>query len=211
MLYVNSSLPKGSLSRPYIYSNFVVTLDGKVQVVGARWKSYWPIGSKKDYGVLTQLRALSDVLIHGSTTAKSYNFVKTIQTHHLENLRRRSRKPKTLPYVVLSNNPDTDLVKHLKNPNGPKPYLVTNKKSPVTKNTESAVNLVRVGDQKIDLGKLIKFLAKNLKAKRILMEGGPTLFGSFLTENLIDEIFLTVTPKFFGNKPGKTITLVEGK
>ncbi len=43
------------------------------------------------------------------------------------------------------------------------------------------------------------------------MEGGPILLGSFLAENLLDEIFLTVAPKIFGNEPGKTLTLVESR
>lgn len=46
--------------------------------------------------------------------------------------------------------------------------------------------------------------------KNVLIEGGPTLLGSFLKANLIDEIFLTIAPKIFGNKKGQTLTLVEG-
>lgn len=46
--------------------------------------------------------------------------------------------------------------------------------------------------------------------KHILVEGGPTLLGSFLKEGLIDEIFLTIAPKIFGSKPGSTKTLIEG-
>lgn len=34
--------------------------------------------------------------------------------------------------------------------------------------------------------------------------------GSFLKDNLIDEIFLTIAPRIFGTEPGKTLTLVEG-
>ncbi len=46
--------------------------------------------------------------------------------------------------------------------------------------------------------------------RNVLVEGGPTLLGSFLKENLIDEIFLTIAPKIFGSKTGTTLTLVEG-
>jgi riboflavin biosynthesis pyrimidine reductase len=34
--------------------------------------------------------------------------------------------------------------------------------------------------------------------------------GSFFKENLIDELFLTITPKIVGNEPGKTLTMAEG-
>ena len=46
--------------------------------------------------------------------------------------------------------------------------------------------------------------------KQILIEGGPTLLASFLKENLIDQIFLTIAPKIFGNINSSTLTLVEG-
>ncbi|MBI2039497.1 dihydrofolate reductase family protein [Candidatus Microgenomates bacterium] len=46
--------------------------------------------------------------------------------------------------------------------------------------------------------------------KHVLVEGGPTLLGSFLKENLMDEIFLTIAPKIIGNEANSTLTLVEG-
>lgn len=46
--------------------------------------------------------------------------------------------------------------------------------------------------------------------RNVLVEGGPTLLGSFLKENLIDEVFLTIAPKIFGSKNDATLTLVEG-
>lgn len=46
--------------------------------------------------------------------------------------------------------------------------------------------------------------------KHVLVEGGPTLLGSFLKENLIDEVFLTISPKIYGTENLTTKTLVEG-
>ena len=34
--------------------------------------------------------------------------------------------------------------------------------------------------------------------KRILVEGGPTLFGELIAAGLVDELFLTVSPALFG-------------
>ncbi len=42
--------------------------------------------------------------------------------------------------------------------------------------------------------------------RRILCEGGPTLFGSVLEAGLVDELFLTVSPLF----AGRGLPLVEG-
>ena len=210
MLYKNSDLPKGSLEKPYIYTNFVSTVDGKVQVV-TDWKSYWPIGSETDHKVLTELRAFSDVLIHGSGIAKLSPFVTKVQNPYLKKIRTSLGKNEILPYAVLSNNPDKKLISHLKNYAGGKALLFTSKKSIVPEDYDLHVNLVRVGQDKIDIKEVVNYLTTKLKAKRILMEGGPTLFGSFLEKELIDEIFLTVAPKIFGNETEKTLSLVENR
>jgi riboflavin biosynthesis pyrimidine reductase len=40
---------------------------------------------------------------------------------------------------------------------------------------------------------------------RLLCEGGPTLFGAMLHEELVDELFLTIAPKLAGGGRGPTI------
>jgi riboflavin biosynthesis pyrimidine reductase len=47
--------------------------------------------------------------------------------------------------------------------------------------------------------------------ERILTEGGPTLIGQFLAEDLVDELFLTISPRLFGRRTGDLRKgLVEG-
>jgi riboflavin biosynthesis pyrimidine reductase len=38
--------------------------------------------------------------------------------------------------------------------------------------------------------------------ERVLTEGGPTLVGELVAENLLDELFVTVSPRIFGRAPG---------
>ena len=71
MLYPNLKFPK-VLKRPFFYTNFVQTVDGKVGVGKSELQGYWPIGSKKDYEVLTELRAYADCLIHGGNLAREF-------------------------------------------------------------------------------------------------------------------------------------------
>jgi riboflavin biosynthesis pyrimidine reductase len=59
----------------------------------------------------------------------------------------------------------------------------------------------------------LKKLSSDLYKKgyrHVLVEGGPTLLGSFLKENLIGEIFLTIAPKIYGSQNLTTLNLVEG-
>lgn len=163
--------------RPFFYTNFVQTLDGKVAV---KREGYWPIGSKKDYEVLTELRLYADCLIHGGSLAREFGEItlKSINKTLFKQMRRVLGKSARLPYYVITNKP-----KSLKN--------------------------LQAKIYSGDLKSLIEEL-KDEGYKSILVEGGPTLLGAFLKEDLMDEIFLTISPKIYGSEPGKTLTLVEG-
>lgn len=185
MTYPNLSfkLPK---NRPFYFTNFVATVDGKVQVINNDKKDYWPIGSSTDYKTLLELRAYADVLIHGSNTALGHRTVDTLARPDFKEMRKKLGKKNELLYIVMSNHPDENLKKQLENPNG--------------------VVYEIVGS---DVKKLSDKLYKQ-GYKTVLVEGGPNILGSFFKENLIDEIFLTIAPKIFGNRPGETLTMVEG-
>ncbi|MBI4038985.1 RibD family protein [Candidatus Daviesbacteria bacterium] len=168
MLYPDLKFPKPPKYRPFFYTNFVSTVDGKVAV---KKKGYWPIGSRLDYQVLTELRAYADCLIHGGNLAREFGrqtraSLKKVQ---FKNLRQKLGKDPILPYFIVSNDPS------------------------VGEKFETAVKTL-----------------KEKCYKHVLVEGGPTLLGSFLRSNLIDEIFLTISPKIFGSKKNLSLTLAEG-
>lgn len=161
MFYQNLRFPKLK-NRPFFYTNFVQTVDGKVAVDK---RGYWPIGSKKDHEVLTELRTYADCLIHGTNLARQFSEVTIKMLNKLSFKKQREK---------LGKNPNL-------------PYYIADR----------------------DLKKLVSRLKKK-GYKHILVEGGPTVLGSFLKMGLIDEIFLTIAPKIFGSKPNSTKTLVEG-
>lgn len=189
MLYPNLKFPTIK-NRPFFYTNFVQTLDGKTAV---NKKGYWPIGSQKDYQTLVELRAHADCLIHGANLARKFGeeTAKSLQNPAFKALRKRLGKTSNLPYYIITKNPKS-LFSHLPGVNPD--YL----------KGELAWHLFSGS---------IKHLIKTLYKKgyqNILVEGGPTLLGSFFKEHLIDEVFLTIAPKIYGNKEGQTLTLVEG-
>lgn len=163
MVYPNLKFPKRT-GRPFFYTNFVSTVDGKVQVLRDS-EDYWPIGSKVDHQVLMELRAYADCLIHGKNLFNEFGNItrQSLQEDKFKALREKLGKNPELPYIVGSH----------------------------------------------DLKQLSKDLYKK-GYKNILVEGGPTLLGSFLKMDLIDQIFLTLAPKIFGNENTSTLTLVEG-
>lgn len=207
MIYPNLKFPEIK-DRPFFFTNFVSTIDGKVQIL-ENGSKYWPIGSEIDFQTLLDLRASSDIFIHGKNTALGFNHLLRINSEEFIKRREKIGKQKALEYMVITSNPDDSLLEFLKNDFGVKAYIVTTRKAKISKELESCVRVVRFGEEKVDL----KLLSQFLHSKgfvNVLMEGGPTLLGEFLKENLIDEVFLTVAPKIFGNEKAKSLTLVEG-
>lgn len=179
MLYPNLKFSKSPKARPFFYTNFVSTVDGKVT---APTPDYWPIGSKTDYKTLLELRSYADCLIHGAVLAKKHGelTLKSLNKADFKKMRKAKGKSEDLPYIVMTKDPKQ--LSALKD----KAVLF-----------EGSINL------------LVKEL-KNKGYKHILVEGGPTLLGSFIKEELIDEIFLTIAPKIYGSRPNSTKTLIEG-
>jgi riboflavin biosynthesis pyrimidine reductase len=54
------------------------------------------------------------------------------------------------------------------------------------------------GDSIVQAGDMARLLHDSYGVKLLLHEGGPTLFASFLRDDLIDELFLTVAPQIVG-------------
>jgi len=203
----------GIKKMPFFYSNFVQTIDGKVTVRNKDGRKYWPIGSQTDFETLLWLRAHADVLIHGKKTAIEFRTLQTLAKKCFREKRLKLGKKEDLIYMVLSNHPDDKLFKALANPpRGVKSCLVTRGLNVINTRGYIALNLgvevLKLGESNVDLKKLSVYSRKN-NLKKILIEGGPTLMASFLKENLIDEMFITISPKILGNMNNQSITMVE--
>lgn len=176
MFYQNLKFPEIT-GRPFFYTNFVQTVDGKTQV---KSPGYWPIGSKNDYQVLLELRANADCLIHGSNLASEFGEItlNSLAKEEFKALRKELGKNPDLEYLVVTNHPEKF----------------------------KKLNATIVSS---DLNTLVKTLQEK-GYRHILVEGGPTLLGSFINRGLIDEVFLTIAPKIYGSKNNTALTLVEG-
>lgn len=206
-VYSLLKLPEFS-DRPFYYSNFVSTIDGKVQVL-ENTSAYWPLGSELDYQTLIELRTYADVLIHGKNTALPHPTIQSLSKESFWEWRKKNKNDKVLTYVVLSNHPTDDLIDSLTSQHEKvRSMLITNKNAFVSDELSEVTEVVRLGDKKVDLDLLSEFLFKK-KAKHVLVEGGPMLMGHFVKHNLVDEVFLTISPKIVGNN-SNTLTMVEG-
>jgi len=194
--------------RPWIYSNFVQTLDGITS-----WKGEHALGgdishSAEDRWLMDLLRAHADAVLLGSKTlavekevlgATSRGATYHIEDAQLRDLRSRlGRRRETIIFVTgsaalkLSDYAvfDGDKVDAV---------ILTARagaeKLAPQQGSHPHVRVLVAGEANVvDLPAVMRMLARELDIRLLLCEGGPTLYGYMSRVGLIDEKFLTISP-----------------
>ena len=68
------------------------------------------------------------------------------------------------------------------------------------------MDVVRLDPGGLTLTTMMRRLRSAYDVRSLLCEGGPTLFGALLQENLVDELFLSLAPKLTGGGSAPAIT-----
>lgn len=224
-LYGTLCMPRPS-SRFYVFSNFVSSLDG---VVSLQTKGHSGGGdisgfSAQDRMVMGLLRAAADVVIVGSGTLEADpGHVWTPQAicpeladdyHRLEEA---LRKPQPSLNVVVSASGKVNLRLPVF-ASGRVPAMVMTTAAGAKRLNEQRVpdsvqiRVLRPRGDEIPAGAILGALSRENPGRRILVEGGPRLLGTFYKERLVDEQFLTLAPQIAGRDSGdRRLGLVMGE
>lgn len=205
-MYLKPYLFKKPAHRPFIYASFVSTLDGKIIV---KKPGYWPIGTVNDYTHFTHLRAHADVIIDGKNTALMFGqkTIETIQSDLFATARKELGKTEKAEYIVVTGRPDDELLNYFDGEY--KPYLATNQASSTIQYDKDRIISIDSSNH-VDLVLLMQEI-ETRGWKNVYIDGGPTLIAQLLQKELLDELFITISPKIFGSKEGVTLTMVEGQ
>jgi riboflavin-specific deaminase-like protein len=185
--------PASGRERPFLAVNMVASVDGAVAVHGRTA----PLAGPADAIAFPRLRAAGDAILVGAGTAR----VEDYGPGHGTDARRQARVAAglapvpTLIIVSASLELDPQARVFQIRPGDPRPIVLTHERSPTAQRRAlSEVADVRIhGDAAVDLdGALRQLHADGLT--RILGEGGPTLNGTLVAADLIDEVFLTISP-----------------
>jgi riboflavin biosynthesis pyrimidine reductase len=223
-LYGRFQMPRPR-SHFHIFSNFVSTLDG---IVSLQTKGHSGGGdisgfSLQDRMVMGLLRAAADVVIVGSGTLDAdprHVWTPESICPELANDYRRLETDlaKRLPSlnVVVSASGNVNLRLPVFTSGRVSALIVTTKpgaKRLLTHKVPDSVRIltVRRGGAEIPAGAILDELSRVNPGRRILVEGGPRLLGTFYKERLIDEQFLSVAPQISGRDFGDDrLSLVMG-
>ena len=184
-------------SRPYVIISAAMSIDGKIASRTGRSN----LSSKKDLVRVHNLRKTADAILVGKNTINVDDPLLTV----------RYVKGKNPIRIILDSkgslSPKSKVIKTAKKI--PTILVVSEKASRhVQRFVAKGVQVVRCGQDKIDLKKLLQILGKK-GIKRIIVEGGGTTNWYFFKEKLVDEIAITITPYVLGGTTA--ISLVEGE
>src|SRR5271169_4189330 len=197
--------------RPWVYSNFVQSLDGIVSLLGKRASGGDISQSRADRWLMDLLRSHADGLMMGLSTLREEQRLRGPESRgivfqavepELLGLRKKLGKGRQRN-IFVTRAVDLDLSR-LKVFDGDSVdvAVVT---SPAgaerlcARKTHSHVSVIAAGSgESLDLPAAIRELRHQLGIKYLLCEGGPTLYGNLARADLVDEKFVTVSPVEIG-------------
>ena len=210
--------PTTPVDRPFVIANFVSTLDGVVsyEVKGHAGGSTISGSDIPDRFIMGLLRASVDAIIVGAGTLhevspeslwipeSTYPGAKHLYANYRINA---LHKPEYPFLVVVSGSGRLELERAIFRTPGVRTVVITTSAGRDTLATEGATKLPSVQIQALDSsrgmiapGAILRLLHTHFGVRRLLHEGGPTLFGQFLAAEAVDELFLTLSPQIAGRK-----------
>jgi riboflavin biosynthesis pyrimidine reductase len=204
------------LTRPLLYANFVTSADGVVALPGAGESGAVVSGnSEPDRFVMGLLRAAADAVLIGAGTfragAGSLWHPKAVLPEASDPFAQLRRQLSLRPYpllVVVTASGHIDVAQ----PALRDCLIVTTLQGEARLRGKlpSGARIAVLDGPPFEPRSLLDLLrAQGLQV--ILTEGGPSLVGQLLGAGLLDELFLTTSPRLFGRRPGdERKSLVEG-
>lgn len=172
------------MKKPHVIVNCASSIDGKIALVG---KKPLKISNEEDMARVHKLRNECDAILVGIETVLADNPKLTVKEKYVNKVKQPLR-------IVLDSKfripKDAEVMK----PNA-KTLIVTTCKE----YKEKHVEIIKCGDGKIDLKKLMEILYEK-GIRKLLVEGGSTVIWEFLKEKLVDEMFVFFAPIIIGGK-----------
>lgn len=188
-------------SRPYTMVNFVASADGRATFRGRSGQ----LGDEGDKRMFHGLREQADAVMVGTGTLRVERYGRMLRK--AERRERRvalGRSAEPLACIVTRSG---ELPADIPMLAEPEARVVVFAPTEIDLDAFAAqLTLVRLDPGEMTLSTVMRILRTEHDVRLLLCEGGPTLFGALLHEQLVDELFLTLAPKLTGGGTGSAIT-----
>jgi riboflavin biosynthesis pyrimidine reductase len=185
-----------------VRANFISSVDGAVTVAGLS-RGLQTHGDNRVFGAL---RDLADVVLVGAGTARAEKYAAIHLAPERREIRRRFGLAATMPTAVVSRSlrldPDSPLITDAE-PDARTIVITCAAGDPAVRAAlERRADLVVCGDADVDLARAYAALQER-GLRRVLAEGGPTLFADLVHAGVMDELCLSISPILAGPGAGR--------
>jgi riboflavin biosynthesis pyrimidine reductase len=209
-------------ARPFVVANFVSTLDGVVsyEMKGKSGGSNISGSDPADRFIMGLLRASVDAIVVGARTVQDvstkslwtpeyvYPDAKRLYAEYRVKALHKSEYPLL---AVVSGSGQLELDRAVfRTPAMPTVVLTTSAgRDELIRRGAATPGSVQIHALDSSSGSIaplaiLQLLQSQFGIKTVLHEGGPTLFGQFLAAEMVDELFLTLSPQIAGRKGDTT-------
>jgi riboflavin-specific deaminase-like protein len=190
--------------RPYVVTNFVLTLDGRATIGGRSG----PIGSDADTAMLVGLRTRVDALMIGAGTMRAERYGRVLRDPAKRERREQEGLEADPLIVIVTGTMDLPWDAPLFTEGFGRCLICTSAEiePPATRTDVDVLRHL----EGIDLAALLAHLRRERGVRALLCEGGPHLHAALLSAELVDELFVTQAAKLAGGSgPGLAEGMVE--
>ena len=217
------------VERPFVFANFVSTLDGVVSyaVKGQADGSVISGSDPADRFIMGLLRASADAIMVGAQTVHDtgpqslwtpeaiYPDAKHLYAEYRMNVLRKTQYPLL---VVVTGSGKLDLARAIFRTPEARTVVMTTPRGRDALATAGAAKLPSLlihaldsSSGSLDPMSMLQLLHAEDGIRCLLHEGGPSLFGKFMAAQAVDELFLTLSPQIAGRmSDAKRPALVQG-
>ena len=203
--YVSLDFGDPPPDRPFVYTNMVMSADGKVVIEDTERG----LGSAVDQRLMRELRVNADVVLNGAGTLRTSGSSSRLNDPELTAIREaRGLSPNPIAAVLTGTGKlPLDRLFFSSDEFRAIVYLgsdAASAQADAIRETGREVVTVPADDP---VPAMLRHMREELGARHVLVEGGPTLNGMLFDRGMVDEYFVTLGPRVVGGE--ETLTPVR--
>jgi riboflavin-specific deaminase-like protein len=195
-------------SRPYLLLNMISSADGRATLGGRSGA----LGGRADKELFHGLRTAVDAVMAGAGTIRAERYRRLIRDErHREIRRKRGLAEEPLACIVSGRLALGSDIPLLADPEA-HVVIVTSSAASLPADCSAEIEYVRAAREgMLDLASAMAELHQRFGVRTLLCEGGPHLNAHLLAAGLVDELFLSLSPKLAGGDAGsETLRILSG-
>ncbi len=187
--------------RPFTVANFVASVDGRATIDGRSGG----LGDDGDHAIFHGLREQVDAVLVGTGTLRAERYGRLVGKP--ERRQRRIDRGQSAEPLLATMSRSGDIPIDIPLFAEPEARVVIFSADPLdVSGCAAEVEAVSLDPAELTFTTVMRYLRDLHAVRTVLCEGGPTVFGALLQEDLVDDLFLTIAPKLTGGGRGPTIS-----